>query len=510
MPNKEDGQTSARRESDRKEYAQVTHEQLLWLVGILEVGGNVAITPMWRNGELIPAPRITVGMQPEKISAFQAIFGGSVLPVSGGHHTLYFRGEPVIKLIKAIEGDVVRLREWVEKSLEMDQAFKDGERFDVEAIRKANAFKDTELTVEDYRLLILQPAAVAGIIDNRGTIYNQTSSENTDRNNPTLQVNSTNEALLNALAAEYGGSVQQYVEEGQQFVVLGKDTQAQRDGFYWRFTSGGVRKYLPLWEPYLAQKPYEGWKSKLLETRILSNEEIAQKINQQMAVEIRKIEDEGSLTISTVEELMQQHGLLATQWPNFKQRYLDQKIYQKHAELRNSLLQRRTTESDILAISNYIRQLLDQWLINQDVVLPAKRNWREYFKEKLGLDISVGDTDLVHSKLGHEFYSEFSKIQQQQAQVISSSKRKSLLSQAQIESMEQNKVLAEEVNSFLAAEIEAFDNGEINRFSTLDEVTVRFNIARSSWHYFKDRYMDKELVAKHSRLRNIYNQKKNS
>ena len=246
-------QTPERREDDITEKAR-------WFAGAFEAGGTMmfAINPKQTVAgepylETYPLLVFRDIKRPEFLKSLQSEFGGCLNPKKAPKEW-WLRGYPAANLITDMESSVVSRKEMVTGVRNWLEAENREERAEI-AFATRGQDRLEHVTPQAYKKVVADAAFVAGALDNRATIYPYTGH----KNYPRVQVRSANKALLDALAAEYGGDVKIAVEAGSIREVEGHVVEAKRDTYQWIITNTQAQNLLRKVLPHLRIPPYEGW-----------------------------------------------------------------------------------------------------------------------------------------------------------------------------------------------------------------------------------------------------------
>jgi len=135
-----------------------------------------------------------------------------------------------------------------------------------ERVRIAQDLKNGSLSEADYKRyqeLTIDPAFMAGAIDNRGPIAPQhhNSYESTG-----VKLKSVNKPLLDAIQTNHGGSLQVQTKAGSLIrAVPGHEYTTKRDSYVLVLKSAQARALISFALPYLKTPPFEGWDELLID-----------------------------------------------------------------------------------------------------------------------------------------------------------------------------------------------------------------------------------------------------
>src|SRR5258708_18534643 len=110
--------------------------------------------------------------------------------------------------------------------------------------------------ISDYLPLIQNPAFLAGVIDNRGTIMRGKGKNSVY---PVIKVYSRNKPLLLALENKYKGMFWIDSEKGTEIAAGVKTFTTQADSYAWKVDFEQARKLLRFCKDFLVIELFEGW-----------------------------------------------------------------------------------------------------------------------------------------------------------------------------------------------------------------------------------------------------------
>lgn len=334
-----------------------------WLLGVLEVGGSVSIS-VQKDGRILLS--IDCNMHPDP-----AKFAAKILPTERepyqqndeGHANVAFRGETLDHLFELIGDEYIAMRQTVDgyfRLLNEAESIDDIEQLKEmrNAITKQGRFEG--LTSEAYTKLVTQSAFIAGVLDNRGTVYNLTQRKGI--NSPTLRVHSKNKALLDALVQIYGGSVQAFKEPVYETEILGRNVTIENQSYYWHLNSGGSRRLLQVVEPHMQRKPYQGWEVLVSAQRREAKETLASEIEAYMEQQIELFEKGETSRLPSIATLAAHFEIEPIQYDNMRNKYLDKDVVNKYYELSNKVNQSKFTNAEIVELGGRVERELIQYM----------------------------------------------------------------------------------------------------------------------------------------------------
>lgn len=239
---------------DRDEFGEgVGNVDPIWFAGMAECamnfGFNIGMTKSGSQELYYAKPVIQMtDNHLDRISALKSVVGGNYYHYRGGSYLWVFRGYKAANL-------AVSLKDFAPSRIEVITAFENWLNTDdrEERLEIAGDFKASDnpyVDMDMYLPLVRLPQFTAGIVDARGEIYT-VEQPPVGVENPTywwvsqrLLVHSWNEALLEALASIYGGSVQTRVSRGRRS-IWGSEWEGESIGHYWQL---GSRNFGTLWE----------------------------------------------------------------------------------------------------------------------------------------------------------------------------------------------------------------------------------------------------------------------
>lgn len=140
---------------------------------------------------------------------------------------------------------------------EVTQQWIDAESYQKVMLARDLATQPTvPLTSSSYAELVKDPHFLAGVVDFHGRIYNAVKH---GEHVPTVLISTRNNALLEAIQNEYGGTSYAYLQEGEPLHRFGTDMLATREARCWDVSHALARKVITVIEPYVLRVPFEGW-----------------------------------------------------------------------------------------------------------------------------------------------------------------------------------------------------------------------------------------------------------
>lgn len=159
---------------------------------------------------------------------------------------------------------------------------------------------------EDYQNLVRNPIFVAGVLDNRASIYPFTEKGYVY---PRVATQSLNKVLLDALQNQYGGKVVKVIEQGRKQIVQGRTIEAKRDSYRWIVGTAAARSLLGLVSPHLKIPPYEGWNRQQIEVARQGRSDQATQIIDSVTAELRRYQAGEITRLSTTAEIGNQFSI---------------------------------------------------------------------------------------------------------------------------------------------------------------------------------------------------------
>lgn len=217
-----------------------------WFGGLFEVGGSIYFETLdqikGNKRYTYTYPSLSISdSNPNKISALKKIFGGSANPDKRERSFVWrARSNLTTKIVNAMipfapyRKDIIDLvRLWQTVNLK-------------ERVELVELFKEEELSSsfphqEVYKKLVTKLGFIAGIVDSRGEM----------ENNSRLKVNTTNHPLLEALKSNYGGNIELMLQAGSTLTINGRTIIINSDAFRWTLGIGKTRELLPLIRSHL-------------------------------------------------------------------------------------------------------------------------------------------------------------------------------------------------------------------------------------------------------------------
>ncbi len=204
-----------------------------WLGGLFEVGGSLGFVMGFsgRKGKYYEKayPIVTIGEnRQDKLNKLLGILGGNFHSREQGNNSIvwYLQGIRAVWLAQHMEQYALSHQEMITAFSNWENAETMEEKANI--ARLVRVQKETVvLTFNNYLPLVRKPEFLAGVLDNRGTIPAFTGDY------PRLQVKSTNRPLLEALQFVYGGSCEQYLDQGEVRVIKGVECVLKKDSFRW-------------------------------------------------------------------------------------------------------------------------------------------------------------------------------------------------------------------------------------------------------------------------------------
>lgn len=282
------------------EHEVVQQAELAWLAGLCESGGSLYFAIQQRSDRdyMNAYPYITIQSAKTEVKDYlYNRYQGADSPAEPG--TWRLGGFRAAELIVAMKPWLSTRNEFVvavENWLNTEDA---AERVTIaEDNKNQDRFKTP--TIEDYQKLLADPAFLAGVLDNRATIY---AGNTRGWEHPRVSITSMHIDLLVALYNLFGGSITVKQAAGEEKTINGKTFQTKRDSYSWNVSAAKARAVIALALPYLRIKPYEGWDVKLSETKKIAVEEQIQLLQEYVENEISEFEAGERFTLSTNEEL---------------------------------------------------------------------------------------------------------------------------------------------------------------------------------------------------------------
>ncbi|HYD34792.1 MAG TPA: hypothetical protein VD999_01870 [Vitreimonas sp.] len=157
------------------------------------------------------------------------------------------------------------------------------------------------LTAAQYAELVKKPAFLAGVLDNREFIRPYIVS---GFSYPSIMVTSVNIALLEALQAEYKGTLTKLTDADTEVEIAGHPAILGRASYRWNITTALARKVLTMVKPYLKIPLYEGWDYLYSDTVKAARNELSATLHDFILYELGEFE-QGSITHMTLNDELQ-------------------------------------------------------------------------------------------------------------------------------------------------------------------------------------------------------------
>lgn len=343
-----------------------------WFAGAYEAGGVIAFSIQRRKNGHVSAYPYMAFREPNEpfITLLQDEYGGAKMHV-GNSWEWRLSGYKAAEIVVDMEPYTVSRREMIlamRNWLESDTA----ERVQIaQEMKGHNRYQDG--SVEDYGRLVADPIFVAGVLDNRGTIYPSTDKEYAY---PRVEVRSKNRNLLDALKGLYGGLIDTVVETGTVRVVAGRNVETKRDSFAWTTTNIKARELIALISSHLKIMPYKGWDRRLVEERRQERGNQTTQLLSAIQEELGRF-SRGEITrLSTAEELAEKFSLTVR---TIRRRLsvLPNEVRTQRKAIIKSANTRLLTDQDIDAIVESMKRELFEFQQGQRTTLTYNDGWAQ-------------------------------------------------------------------------------------------------------------------------------------
>lgn len=275
--------------------------ELAWLAGLCESGGSIYLHIQERadrDGYSNAYPYIAIQSRKTAVKEhLYARYQGADLKNEPG--TWKLGGYKAAELI-------VAMKPWLSTRSEHLAAIENwlnttdaSERIEIAQDLKGYDRLETA-TIEEYILLLRNPAFVAGVIDNRGSIYRKKDS---NWSHPAVSISTTNKELVAALHSIFGGSFVLEQPAGREVTIHNRAFQTKRDTYSVTVSAAKARRLIETTLPYLKIKPFEDWNTRLIDKRKISIEEEISHIQTFVESEITEYEAGQRFTLSTIEDI---------------------------------------------------------------------------------------------------------------------------------------------------------------------------------------------------------------
>lgn len=210
-----------------------------WLGGVFEVGGTVSfeIEERLQRGKTYTRPTLGLNDKMRGLGmTLRGIHGGNWDEKSG---KWIIKSKKAAELILSMEKFAPSRRDTI-AAVELWSAAADLHEKE-EIVRLYREMPGVDVDADAYENLVRSPRFLAGVIDNRGTLYQS-------RND--LRVSSANKTLLDALEARYGGTVSKEDVSGEVKMIYGQEYVLKKDGYIWYLTPNAKDNVVDIVTPY--------------------------------------------------------------------------------------------------------------------------------------------------------------------------------------------------------------------------------------------------------------------
>lgn len=238
--------------SSREQRENIPLTSIRWLAGALEAGGTIGFAIQRSRGYTYGVPFIALHEPNESfVGLLKTEFGGSNRPQRNSWEWR-LSGPKVAELAAAMEPYVVSRKEMVMAMQNWMQA-DTADRVQIAKDMKGyDRYQDG--SQEEYEALVKDPLFVAGVLDNRGSIYS--SSEN-GYATPRIDVYSKNQPLLSALKERYGGKVYVKTEAGIIITIMQRAFEVKKDSYVWTISHARARALIESVLDHLRIRSYD-------------------------------------------------------------------------------------------------------------------------------------------------------------------------------------------------------------------------------------------------------------
>lgn len=230
-----------------------------WLGAGLEVGGAIFfdISDV-KSGEktlTYAYPLVTIGHNDiKKAKILQDAFGGFVTKRSDKNSWYWtIKGANAAKLLSDLKPSTPSRQEVIEVMESWSQAGSREERLGI-----AHEFQPEQMkkpvTPERYEKLLEDPNFVAGVIENRGSVYQHEryfADKGVGNVTSGLEIHSTNKELLLAFSRKFGGKLYVVKSAGEVQNIKGDQVTLQNDSVVLKLGQDDMSKIIPIVQPYL-------------------------------------------------------------------------------------------------------------------------------------------------------------------------------------------------------------------------------------------------------------------
>lgn len=347
-----------------EESHEVIQQEALWLAGVIEAGATVAIgiqrkTSPSGHEDIRAYPFISISdnANPQFRHELKSKLGGSVTGSEwrlSGYKAAEIIAETEPYVHSRLE-QVMAVRNW----LEADTT--EAKVKIAEDIKGHDRYNDT--SSEDYVDLINRPAFVAGVIDNRGSIY-----PHIDKNYvyPRIEITSKNKALLDALAKKFKGEVIITKEKGTETDIEGRQFTTKTDSFALTFSQKANADIIRFALPHLKVQPYAGWDEYQSVENAAKRLATQQKILDLITQELSSFNQGVTSQLSTAEEIAAKFNLTHRTTLRYL-RTLPQELRQQREQLIRAHHRRKLASDDVATLVEAItREVIDYQQGNRD------------------------------------------------------------------------------------------------------------------------------------------------
>lgn len=275
-----------------------------WFAGALEPGGTLAFGIQRRKtGHVAAYPFIEFRESNEQfIDLMQAEYEGSRMRI-GNSLSWRLNGYKAAEIAADLEPYAVSRREMVvavQNWLQADTP----ERVEIaESMKGRDRLQD--VSKEDYGRIVGDAIFMAGVIDNKGTIYPNSDGEHTTAR---IEVRSRNRPLLDAIQERFGGSITIVTEAGTPVGIM-PNYVTKRDSYAWSAASAEARQLIGFTQRNLKISPYADWDRLDIEGIRQARQEEEKEVIQYVQEEIERFKRGEIGRILTTQELADKFGL---------------------------------------------------------------------------------------------------------------------------------------------------------------------------------------------------------
>lgn len=230
-----------------------------WLGAGLEVGGGIFfdVSNVKSGGKIYTYsyPLVTIGnSDPNKAHLLKDTFGGYVVKRSDKNSWYWtLKGAKVVDLLSDAKTSAPSRRDIINAMESWAEVGSREEKLEIAREFQADQIR-TPVLEEHYDMLLEDPNFIAGVIENRGSVYQY------ERYFPTkgvgnvssgLEIQSVNKELLAAFNRKFGGKLYIVKNEGQVKSIKGEQFTLQNDSVVLKIGEKEMKRIMHLVQPYL-------------------------------------------------------------------------------------------------------------------------------------------------------------------------------------------------------------------------------------------------------------------